>query len=54
MTLEQFMRMEGQGGFQQLGGPPGAEQGDTPLSTHPSAINRLRRLAQVFSGSRAK
>ena len=44
--------MEGQGAFQQLSGPAG-EQADNPLSTHPAAINRLRRLARLFRGGAA-
>ena len=43
-VLQRFMQMEGAGG----GGRP-APQADSPLSTHPAAGNRLRRLAGVVA-----
>ncbi len=50
-TLQQFMRMEAGPGPPALGGLSGLrEQPDNPLSTHPAAVNRLRRLAAVFRG----
>ncbi|GAB4816593.1 hypothetical protein N2152v2_003639 [Parachlorella kessleri] len=52
-TLQQFMRMEAAPG-PALGGVSGLrEQPDNPLSTHPAAVNRLRRLAAVFRGMTA-
>jgi Zn-dependent protease with chaperone function len=44
-VLRKFMRMEAAGGG---GALPAA--GDSPLSTHPAAANRLRRLRQAYGG----
>ena len=44
-TLAQFLRMEAQAGGGGLAAPPGAP--DNPMSTHPAAANRLKRLALV-------
>ncbi|KAL4434295.1 hypothetical protein ABPG75_000736 [Micractinium tetrahymenae] len=44
-VLHKFMKMEAAGPAGAL--PLGAAQGDSPLSTHPAAVNRLRRLTEA-------
>lgn len=47
-VLQRFMKMEA-GASGGLAGAVAASTGtDSPLSTHPAAANRLRRLGQVF------
>ncbi|KAL4424955.1 hypothetical protein ABPG77_009684 [Micractinium sp. CCAP 211/92] len=46
-VLRKFMQMEAGSAGASL--PPGAPQGDSPLSTHPAAVNRLRRLSELVT-----